>query len=305
MNQEELTKKISKLKKEKNGVLLGHNYQIESVQLVADFLGGSLALARKASETDADLVVFAGIDFMAETACILNPDKKVLIPDKEARCKMASMLPVEEVKRAKEEHPEAAVVLYVNTLAEARAEADVTCTSANAVQVVQALEEDKVLFGPDKNLSWYIKQNTDKEIITIPEDGHCYVHKKLTPEQVELMKAEYPDAEVLIHPESDPGVQKLADHICSTGQMMDQARESTSKKFIIGTEVGLVQRLERELPEKEFLPLHEGSICEEMKKHDLQKVYESFRDEKFEVNVPEASLRKARKATERMLKLSN
>ncbi len=305
MNQDKLTEKISELKKEKNGVLLAHNYQIEPVQLAADYLGDSLGLARESSETDADIVVFAGVDFMAETASILNPDKKVLIPDKDARCKMASMLPVEKVKKMKEEHPDAAVVLYVNTLAEARAEADVTCTSANSVQIVNSLEEDKILFGPDQNLAWHVEQNTDKEIVVIPEEGHCYVHRKFKPEHVESLKEENPGAEVLIHPESDPEVQKLADHICSTSQMLDRAKESGSGKFIIGTEVGLVHRLRREIPEKEFLPLLEEAVCEEMKKHDLRRVYESLRDEKFEVEVPSDIAVGAKKATERMLELSD
>lgn len=305
MNQNELTEKISELKKEKNGVLLAHNYQIEPIQLAADYLGDSLGLARESSETDADLVVFAGVDFMAETASILNPDKKVLIPDRGARCRMASMLPVEKLKEAKGEHPEAAVVLYVNTLAEARAEADVTCTSANSVQIVNALEEDKILFGPDRNLAWHVKQNTDKEIVVVPEKGHCYVHRKFTPERVKSFKDKNPDAEVLIHPESDPEVQKLADHICSTSQMLSRAKESDAEKFIIGTEEGLVHRLRREIPEKEFLPLLEDAVCEEMKRHDLEKVYESFRDEKYEVEVPSNIAGRAKKATEKMLELSD
>lgn len=305
MEQEELKERIEELKDEKNGVILAHNYQIEPIQLVADYLGDSLGLARKSSETDADLVVFAGVDFMAETASILNPDKKVLIPSREARCRMASMLPVERVKEAKKEHPDAAVVLYVNTLAEARAEADVTCTSANSVQIVNALDEDEILFGPDQNLAWHVKQNTDKKVMTIPEDGHCYVHRKFTPEHVKSLKKDYPEAEVLIHPESDPEVQKLADYICSTSQMLSQAWESNAEKFIIGTEVGLIHRLKREIPDKEFLPLFEEAICEEMKKHDLQKVYESFRDEKFEVKVPSDIAGRAKRATERMLELSN
>lgn len=304
MSQKELPEKISDLKEEKNGVLLAHNYQIPEIQVEADYLGDSLGLARKSAETDADLVVFAGVDFMAETASILNPDKKILLPDRGARCPMAGMLPVEEVRKAKEEHPNAAVVLYVNTLAEARAEADVTCTSANSVEVVNALEEDKVLFGPDRNLAWHVGQNSDKEIIPIPEDGHCYVHRKFSVEDINLLKEENPQAEVLVHPESSPEVQKIADYICSTSQMLARAEESSAEKFIISTEVGLVHRLRREFPDKEFFPVLDD-YCEQMKKHNLEKVYQSFRDEKFVVDVPSDIAKKAKKATERMLEISS
>ncbi len=305
MSEESLSEKISSLKKEKNGILLAHNYQITEVQLEADYLGDSLGLARKSSEVDADIVVFAGVNFMAETASMLNPDKKILIPDSGSHCPMADMLSVDKLKEAKREHPDAAVVLYINTLAEARAEADVTCTSSNAVEIVNALDENKILFGPDQNLAWHVRQNTEKEIITIPEDGHCRVHRLFSPEDVELLKEEHPGAEVLVHPESDPGVQELADYICSTSQMIDRAENSPSDQFIIGTEIGLVDRLRRDFPEKEFYPLLEGAICENMKKHTLQKVYESFRDEKFVVEVPEDVSKRAKKATERMLELSS
>ncbi|MBS3814940.1 MAG: quinolinate synthase NadA [Hadesarchaea archaeon] len=304
MSEEELKRKISKLKEEKNAVILAHNYQVEPVQLIADYLGDSLGLARKSSETDADIVVFAGVDFMAETASVLNPDKKILIPDREAQCPMAAMLPAEEVKKSKERHPEAAVVLYVNTLAEARAEADITCTSANSVQVVNSLDEDKVLFGPDQNLAWYVKQNTDKEIITIPEDGHCYVHKRFDPADIELLIEENPDAEVLVHPEASPDVQELADYICSTSQMLSRAEESDSKKFIITTEIGLVKRLRREIPNKEFIPALSDGICKQMKKHSLKKIYQSLFSEEYEIKVSREIAEKVRTATERMLEVS-
>lgn len=304
MSEEELPEKISKLKKEKNAVILAHNYQIEPIQLTADYLGDSLGLARKSTELDANLVVFAGVDFMAETAAMLNPDKKILIPDTEAQCPMAAMLPAETVRKAKEENPNAAVVLYVNTLAEARAEADVTCTSANSVQVVNALDEETILFGPDRNLAWHVEQNTDKEIIPIPEDGYCYVHRMFSPADIGLLREENPDAEVLVHPEAPPEVQKLADYICSTSQMLKRARESDAKKFIIITEVGLVHRLRRELPDKDFLPTLDEGICRHMKKHTLEKVYQSLRDEKYVVEVPPEIAEQARKSTERMLEIS-
>ncbi len=305
MNEEELTKKISQLKKDKNAVLLAHNYQIEPVQLAADHLGDSLGLARKSAETNADIVVFAGVDFMAETASMLNPDKKILLPSEHAECPMAGMLPAKKVRKAKDENPEAAVVMYVNTFASARAEADVTCTSSNAVEIVNGLDEDEIIFGPDQNLAWHVKQNTEKEIITVPDEGHCYVHRKFTSGDVELLRDDNPEAEILVHPESDPDVQKLADYICSTGQMMNRAKESGSEKFIIGTEKGLVQRLRRELPDKEFIPLLEDAVCKAMKKHNLEKIYQSLKDEKFEIEVPAEIAKKAKKATEKMLELSS
>ncbi|KXA95493.1 quinolinate synthase A [candidate division MSBL1 archaeon SCGC-AAA259E19] len=305
MTEENLSERISELKEKKNAIILAHNYQIPEVQLEADYLGDSLGLARKSSEVDADIVVFAGVDFMAETAAMLNPDKKILIPDRGAQCPMAGMLPVESVREAKRDHPNAAVVLYVNTLAEARAEADVTCTSANSVEVVNALNEDEILFGPDRNLAWHVEQNTDKEIIPIPEDGHCYVHRMFSPDDIRLLKKEHPDAEVLVHPESDPEVQKLADYICSTSQMLGRAEKSSSDEFIVGTEVGLVDRLRREFPEKSFYPVLDEGICRQMKKHDLEKVYRSLRDEKYVVEVPPDIAESAGKATERMLKLSS
>lgn len=304
MSQEELSEKISELKEEKNAIILAHNYQIPEIQLEADYLGDSLGLARRSSEVDADIVVFAGVDFMAETAAMLNPDKKILIPDREARCPMAAMLPVELVEEAKREHPDAAVVLYVNTLAEARAEADVTCTSANSVQVVDALEENKILFGPDRNLAWHVGQNTDKEIIPIPEDGNCYVHRMFSPEDIELLKEENPNAEILVHPEANPEVQELADHICSTSQMLGRSEESSGEKFVITTEVGLVHRLRRESPDKEFYPALDDGVCEEMKKHTLEKVYQSLQEERFVVEVSPDIAENARKATERMLEIS-
>lgn len=305
MNEKDLSEKISRLKEEKNSVILAHNYQIEPVQLVADYLGDSLGLARKSAETDADIVVFAGVDFMAETASMLNPGKKILLPSKKAECPMAAMLSAEKIRVTKDENPDAATVIYVNTFVDARAEADVTCTSSNAVEIVNALEEDRVIFGPDRNLAWHVEQKTNKELIKIPEDGHCYVHRMFTSEDVIRLKEENPRAEVMVHPESDPEVQMRADHICSTGQMMARAGESDSREFIVGTEIGLVERLKREFPEKKFIPLSKDAVCEPMKRHTLEKVYKSLKDEVYEVKVPPKLAERAKKATERMLEMSD
>ncbi len=304
MKPEELKEAILKLKAERDAIILAHNYQRQEVQLLADFIGDSLELARASAKIDAKLILFAGVDFMAETAALLNPNKTVLIPDPEARCPMAAQLPAELVREAKQKYPDAAVVLYVNTLAEARAEADVTCTSANAPQIVNALDEEKILFGPDRNLAWFVQQRSDKQVIPLPDRGYCYVHRMFSPADITLLKERYPDAEVLVHPECDPEVQQLATHICSTSQMLVRAKASPAKRFIIGTEIGLVERLRREFPQKEFVPALETAVCEQMKRHNLEKIYEALRDMKHEVRVPSEMAVKARAATERMLEIS-
>jgi quinolinate synthase len=296
---------ILKLKKEKNAIILAHNYQTQEIQEIADFLGDSLELCIKASQIeDADLVVFCGVDFMAETATILNPSKKILIPDPQAECPMAHMLPAEDVKKYKKRYPQAAVVLYVNTLAEAKAEADILCTSANAAQVVESLDADQILFGPDMNLASYVQKRTDKEIIPIPEVGYCYVHKMFNTADITFSRENYPDAEVLVHPECDAEVQEAADKILSTGGMIRQVAESTSKTFLIATEVDMITRLRRENPDKLIYPLLDEAICQTMKMHTLEKVKKSLMDEKFRVKVPEEIADKARGAVERMLEVS-
>ena len=303
MNHEQ--EEILKLKKEKNAIILAHNYQTQEIQEIADFLGDSLELCIKASQIeDADLVIFCGVDFMAETAAILNPSKKILIPDTRAECPMAHMLPAEEVRKYKKRYPQASVVLYVNTLAEAKAEADILCTSANAVQVVESLDTNQVLFGPDMNLARHVQKRTDKEIIPIPEVGYCYVHKMFNTADITFSRENYPDAEVLVHPECDYEVQEMADHILSTGGMIRQVADSKSKSFLIATEVDMVTRLRRENPDKLIYPLLDEAICETMKMHTLEKVKSSLMEEKFRVEVPEEIADKARSAVEKMLEVS-
>lgn len=305
MSKEELTEKILELKEKKNAVIMGHNYQPEEVQLVADYLGGSLSLARRSTQLDADLVVFAGVDFMAEMTSILNPDKKVVIPDDTSTCPLAEHLTAEEVREAKMEHPSAPVVLYVNTFAEVKAEADVICTSANAPEIVNAMEGDEVIFGPDRNLASFVQSRTDKKVIPIPENGYCYVHKTIFPEEVERLRGDRSDTEVMVHAECDPEVQEIADHVCSTSQMLSYAKESSARRFIVGTEIGMVERLQRELPDKEFVPVLDSAICKDMKKHTLEKIYRSLDEEKFVVEVSEDVAEGARRATERMLEISS
>lgn len=304
----DLQEKIRRLKKSRKTLVLVHNYQRPEIQEIADYIGSSLQLCWKASESeDIDTILFCGVDFMAESAAILNPDKTVLIPDQNAKCPMAGMLPAERVRKAKERHPDAEVVLYVNTLAEAKAEADVMCTSSNAVQIVSKLDSEKILFGPDWNLAWHTRRRLpEKEIIAIPDQGYCYVHKLYfgEGEEVLLKKEEHPDAELLVHPECNPTLQRRADFVGSTGQIFKHCHQSNSKEFIIATEVGLTHRLKGELPGKNCMPAMEEAVCQQMKLHTLEKVYRTLKTGKNVVKVPKKVADKAREGIERMLELS-
>ncbi|MFA4661491.1 quinolinate synthase NadA [Pyrococcus kukulkanii] len=302
MNLKELVEEVERLKKERNAVILAHNYQLPEVQDVADFVGDSLELARKATKVDADVIVFAGVDFMAETAKILNPDKTVLIPTRKATCAMANMLKVRHILEAKKKYPNAPVVLYVNSTAEAKAHADVTVTSANAVEIVRKLDSDVVIFGPDKNLAHYVAKVTGKKIIPVPPNGHCYVHQKFTVEDVERAKKLHPNAKLMVHPECTPEVQERADIIVSTGGMIRRACEHD--EWVVFTEREMVYRLKKLYPEKKFYPARIDAVCIGMKAITLRHVYESLRDMKFEVTVPEDIAEKARRAIERMLEMS-
>jgi len=298
-----LQREIEKLKEEKNAVLLVHNYQRPEIQEIADYLGDSLGLSKKAKETKADIIVFCGVDFMAETAHILNPDKKVIMPTLEARCPMAAQLPAELVKKAKEANPEAPFITYVNTLAEAKAEADVCCTSANAPQIASATKRNPVLMGPDRNLAWFTEKETGVKVIPIPQNGHCYVHKKFDATDIIFLKEEHPDAVIAVHPECDPEVQRLADFVGSTSQMVKFAHEIDAQKVIIGTEIGLIDRLKREFPEKTFIPANEEAICIQMKKNTLEKVRDALLYEKPVIKVPEEIAEKAEQSILRMFEV--
>jgi quinolinate synthase len=296
-----LTDKIQKLKKEKKALILAHNYQRPEIQDIADYVGDSIEISRKAmQEKEAETIVFCAVDFMAESAAILNPQKKVLLPTLGARCPMAQMLTVEEIKRQKAKHPNAPVVLYVNTLASAKAECDICCTSANAVEVIQSLDADTVLFGPDRNLAEYVQEKTGKNLIPIPEYGFCPTHLLFQPEDVKVLKLQHPDAEVIVHPECSREMRKTADFIGSTSKMCRYAKESKCKQFIVGTEEGLLHRLGKENPDKQFFIAYEGAVCPNMKLTTLDRLYVSLRDEKNVVKVPEQTAQKARKALERM-----
>lgn len=300
-----LQEEIKELKDEKNAIILAHNYQPKEIQEIADFLGDSLELCIKASEIDdKDLVVFCGVDFMAETAHILNPDKKIVIPDLEAECPMAHMLPEEELLKAKKEHPDAGVILYVNSIAEAKQHADTLCTSANAVKVTESLPHDEILFGPDKNLGTHVQERVDKKIIPTPKDGHCYVHRLFHVEDVELKREEYPNAIIICHPECNKEVQDACDEVLSTGGMLRFIAESDAEEFVIGTEIDMITRIKSEVPGKKLYPLLEGAICKTMKLHTLEKVRDALKNEAPEVTLPEDVAQKSLKAVNHMLEAS-
>lgn len=299
MDDKELIGKIKQLKKEKNAVLLVHNYQRPEIYEVADFIGDSLELCQSAARTDADIIVFCGVDFMAEAAKILSPDKKVLHPNKLAVCPMAQMVTVPELILKKRKYPDATVVCYINTTADVKAESDVCCTSANAVSVVESLDEEQIIFVPDKNLAMYVATKSDKEII--PWEGACYVHDKISYVAASEAKRRHPDAEFIAHPECRPEVIRIADAVCSTSQMIGYAKKSDACEFIVATEEGMNNRLVREVPDKKFYTV--GGTCLQMKKITLQNVYDALDKEQHEVVLDDDVRLGAKRALERMLSL--
>jgi quinolinate synthase len=295
-----LVNKINRLKKEKNAVILVHNYQRPEIYRVADFIGDSLELSREAAKTDSDIIVFCGVDFMAESAKILNPRKKVLIPVKDAQCPMAGMVSREELLSLKKQHPSAAVVSYVNTSAETKAESDICCTSSNCVEVVNSLPEKEIIFVPDENLAKYVQTKSDKKII--PWKGFCYVHSKITAGQVKEARRLHPDAKVLVHPECPLDVIALADYVCSTSQMLYYAKEDEAEEFIIITEHGMVERLKLEMPDKRFYAI--VATCIQQKKNTIPAVLRSIQEEIYPVSIDKDIMKKARRALDRMLEVS-
>jgi quinolinate synthase len=302
MEEKDLIERIKKLKKEKNAVILAHIYQRPEIYKVADFIGDSYGLSKKATETNADIIIFCGVDFMAESAYILNPEKIVLIPTKLAKCPMAAMVDVAGLRRLKEQYPNAIVVSYVNTTADVKAESDICCTSANAVKVVNSLEEDEVIFVPDSNLAYYVMRHTAKKII--PWNGWCYVHRKFSPEGLIRAKVMHLNAKVLVHPECIPEVVDLADEVFSTTGMVNYVKQSPDKTFIIATEIGVVERLRPEFPEKVFFQAPPGGTCLQMKQTTLALVLDALEREQFKVTVPEDIRVRAKKALDRMLNVA-
>ncbi|MEM2341905.1 MAG: quinolinate synthase NadA [Candidatus Bathyarchaeia archaeon] len=300
MSQLNLVEKIKRLKHEKKAIILAHNYQRPEVQDIADFVGDSLELSLYATQVDAKIIVFCGVNFMAETAAIMNPDKTVLIPDANALCPMASMLPADLVKLYKRKYPRAKVVLYINSLAEAKAYCDAICTSANAAEIVNRMDSEIILFGPDANLAMYAQTKSDKKVIPIPQFGFCPVHKLFSRDNIMRLKQIHPDAEVMAHPECDPEIWSVSDFIGSTSKMYREALTSKAGKFIVATEIGLLHRLKRDRKDAIFIPAYDEAICVNMRLHTLEKIYLCLRDEKYKVNLPQKIVSKARKPIEFM-----
>ncbi|HVP58043.1 MAG TPA: quinolinate synthase NadA [bacterium] len=296
----DLKDEIARLKREKDALILVHNYQIAEVQEVADSIGDSLDLARKAVEARKNLIVFCGVRFMAETAKILNPSAKVLLPREDAGCPMADMVTSEDVRELRHRYPDAAVCSYVNTNADVKAETDICCTSANAVGVVQSLGSKQVIFTPDRNLAAYVAGQVSNEII--PPTGYCYVHQRFSREDISQAKLAHPQAVVMVHPECVLEVIGVADKVLSTSGMLKFARESSAREFIVATEEGLLERMSRELPGKRFYSPGKARYCFNMKKTRLEDVLHSLDQEVYEIKLDPEIMRLARKPLERMIR---
>ncbi len=292
--------RIKKLKKEKNAVILVHNYQAPEIYEVGDFIGDSLELSQEAKKVDKDVIVFCGVKFMAETAKILNPDKKVILPNLEAGCSMADMSSPEGLKQMKEKYPNAAVVCYINTNADVKALSDIVCTSANAVKIVESLPNDEIIFLPDKNLANYIQTKTKKKII--PYEAYCYIHHSLDAEILEDFKQRYPQAEIIAHPEAPLSVLNQAHYVRGTSGMIKAAKESPAREFIMVTECGMAERLKLEVPSKQFYSF--CNVCSYMKMTNLFMVERALTKMEYEITVQEDIAAKARNAIEKMLELS-
>ncbi|MFH1003682.1 MAG: quinolinate synthase NadA [Chloroflexota bacterium] len=298
-DQASLSQAIRELGREKQAVILAHNYQRPEVQDVADFVGDSLELSRQATRTDARIIVFCGVHFMAETAFILSPEKTVLLPDIGAGCPMANMITAEKLRAKKVQLTGWPVVCYVNSSAEVKAESDICCTSANAVQVVESLDSPEIIFVPDQYLGHYVASRTKKRLELWP--GFCPTHMKIQPGHITEIKKQYPRARVVVHPECRPEVTALADAVLSTGGMIRYARREDVSELIVGTEVGIIHRLTRENPGKKFIPASRQAVCPNMKRITLEKVFTTLQTLQPEVTVPEAVRLRASSAVDRML----
>ncbi len=294
-----LVEEILSLKRERNAVILAHNYQLGEVQDIADFVGDSLELSQDAAKTRAEVIVFCGVQFMAETASILCPDKVVLLPDIHAGCPMADMITAEKLREKKRELPQATVVCYINSSAEVKAESDVCCTSANAVRVIESLDAEEILFVPDQYLGHYISTKTDKRMNLWP--GFCPTHIRIQPQDIIKLKKEHPQAKVVVHPECRPEVIALADEVLSTGGMCKFAPKTEAKEIIVGTEMGIIHRLRKENPGKRFISVSEQAICPRMKLITLESVLWSLQEMNPEVKVPEDIRLRAKAAVDKML----
>jgi quinolinate synthase len=292
--------KINRLKREKNAIILVHNYQRPEIFEVADFIGDSLSLCRQARDTDVDMIVFSGVYFMAESAAILNPDKKVVIPDDESGCAMSDMITADGLRELKANYPGVPVVTYVNSSAEVKAESDICCTSSNVVDIVKSLPDKTIIMAPDRNLAAYTaKQVPDKEILAW--DGYCPIHERLTLDYVNQSRKAHPNAKLIAHPECPEAVIEAADYCCSTSKMIEVCTEDPAEEFVLMTECGMLKRLQQALPHKKFFTL--CSMCFDMKKNTLEKIHESLLAETHEVIVPEPVRLKAYEAFSRMFEI--
>lgn len=294
----DLVNEIARLKKEAGAVILAHNYQPPEVQEVADFVGDSLELSIKALESRARIIVFAGVDFMAEQAAVLNEGALVLHPDPNAKCPMAQMITAEALRRAKKLYPGAPAVIYVNSPAEVKAEADYVVTSANAVKLVEALSADTVIFGPDAHLAQYVAERTGKRVIPVPEDGHCPVHVRFNAKAVCELARIYRGACFIAHPECPKEVRALAHFVGSTSQMVKYVKSSNHKLFLVGTEVGIIYRMIQENPDKVFIPASTEAVCEDMKKITVEKIWKSLKEGVYRVSVDKGVAARVRRAIE-------
>jgi len=299
---QEILEKITLLKKQRNAVILAHNYQLPEVQDCADFLGDSLELSQKAARTDAEVIVFCGVHFMAETASIICPDKTVLLPEAEAGCPMANMINAEQLREVKKCHPNALVVTYVNSTAEVKAESDYCCTSGNALKVINRLKDTgDIIFVPDKYLGSFASAKTGKHLILWP--GYCPTHIKILPDDMLREKNAHPAAKVMVHPECHTSVVQLADEVLSTGGMLKYPGQSDAEEFIVGTEIGLVYRLQKLYPDKIFYPASEKALCPNMKMISLEKILRSLQEMSPVITVPEPIREKAYAPVKRMLEI--
>jgi len=292
-------KEITKLKKEKNAIVLVHNYQIPEVQDIADFLGDSLDLAKKATQTNAENIIFCGVDFMAESAKILNPDKNVILPDISATCPMAHMVDIDGLEKLKKSHPQAKVVCYINTTAETKTHVDICCTSSNGNKIVKMISSDEIIFIPDRNLGSFIQTRVpEKKMILWP--GFCSTHNNITKKDILRLKSKYLNAEVLVHPECRLDVIDIADHALSTNGMVNYVKKSDTKEFIIGTEKDICYRLKNENPKKEFYPI-KSAVCPNMKKVTAEKVLKSLETLEPKIKLSNKIIKEAKKPLQKMM----
>ncbi len=302
MDKQMLISNINRMKKEQNAVIVAHSYQVDEVQEIADVVGDSFALSQFCASNNADTIVFCGVHFMAESAKILSPEKTVLLPEINAGCPMADMVTAETLKEAKKKYPDAAVVCYINSSAEVKAECDICCTSSNALKIIKSVEKKDIIFVPDQNLGSYVAKMVPEKNIILWE-GYCITHHKIKVNEVLEAKRLHPDALLLVHPECQPEIAKLADFIGSTKQIIDYAKNADNDKFIIGTEMGVLYQLKKDNPHKTFYLMSNGLICPNMKKTSLQSVHDALAYRRYEINLNDDIIKRASLCLDRMLEV--